>query len=257
MKKYILWLFVCVFGFIGFSSALNISYNSVDNKFNPRYVYVSDWFEMDYSFVEWLISSNSFSCDYSVCELCLWDFNTYWHCISVLNISDNSNPNYIVNDSINWSISEWIYEIYYSNNDPFSSINISWVSSVDIWWSCGWDCSSIDTNYCVENDLCPVPDNFSQLFINDLEFQSHPVINIEIPDYITWDYTWTDSWFYLYVWSWYDVDYINSIIDINSYRPDSQDFTNIFVSGLTLIFPYIILALFLLFVWKLLKRVFK
>ena len=116
---------------------------------------------------------------------------------------------------------------------------------------------NVDTNYCVQNDLCPVPDNFSQLFINDLEFQSHPVINIEIPDYITWDYTWTESWFNLYVWSWYDVDYINSIIDINSYRPTSQDFTYMFVSGLTLIFPYIFIALLIVFMWKLIKRIFK
>lgn len=116
---------------------------------------------------------------------------------------------------------------------------------------------NVDVNYCVQNDLCPVPDNFSQIFINDLEFQSYPVINIDIPDYITWDYTGTESWFYLSIWSGYDVNYINSIIDINSYRPTSEDFTSVFVGGLTLIFPYLVFALFILFVWKLIKRIFK
>ena len=34
--------------------------------------------------------------------------------------------------------------------------------------------------------------------------------------------------FNLYCGSGYDEDYINSVIAINSYRPDSGDFTNIF-----------------------------
>lgn len=125
---------------------------------------------------------------------------------------------------------------------------------VNTWDILSWSC---DTNYCVENDLCPVPGNFSQLFINDLEFPWSPLINVNIPDYIQWDYT-SNSWsFDLYVWSWYDVDYMNSIIKINSYRPDSQDFTDTFVSWLTLIFPYIFVALLIIFIWKLLKRIFK
>ena len=35
-------------------------------------------------------------------------------------------------------------------------------------------------------------------------------------------------------------EYIQSIIDINSYRPTSEDFTDTFVSGLTLVMPYIV-----------------
>lgn len=112
-------------------------------------------------------------------------------------------------------------------------------------------------SYCVSNDLCPVSENYSNIIINGISFPWKPVINIDIPDYITWDYTWTDSSFDLFVGSGYDVDYINSIVDINSYRPTSEDFTDLFVGGLTLVFPYIVISLFIVFVWKLIKRIFK
>ena len=53
-----------------------------------------------------------------------------------------------------------------------------------------------------------------------------------------------------------DEEYIQSVIDINSYRPTSSDFTDTFVSGLTLVMPYIVIVLFIVFVWKLLKKIF-
>lgn len=140
---------------------------------------------------------------------------------------------------------------------------------VDTWSILSWYIleSEIDTNYCVWNWYCPNECwswtdfsgdlAFSNLYINNILHPWKENIFVDIPDYITWDYS-TDTWsFNLYVWSWYDVDYINSIIDINSYRPDSDDFTNIFVSWLTLIFPYIVVLLFVVFVWKMLKRIFK
>lgn len=112
---------------------------------------------------------------------------------------------------------------------------------------------------CIQSN-CPFDTwsvQWSALWINWIQHLWKPIINIDIPDYIQWDYTTNDDQFDLYVWTGYDVDYINSIIDINSYRPDSTDFTSIFVSGLTLIFPYIIFTLFIVFLWKILKRIFK
>ena len=99
--------------------------------------------------------------------------------------------------------------------------------------------------------------NWSILNINWIEFPWKPLINVNIPDYITWDYSSTDANFDLNVGSGYDQDYIDSIISINSYRPTSEDFTNVFVSGLTLIFPYIVIVLFIIFVRKLIRRIFK
>ena len=190
-----------------------------------------------------------------------------------------------------WYSYKWFSYMYLSstrNPDPYY-ISYTCVFSGDTiidwsntwWWSCPecpeintWEIlswyileSEVDTNYCVWNWLCP---NecwswtdfswdlvFSNLYINNILHPWKSNIFVEIPDYITWDYS-TDTWsFNLYVWSWYDVDYINSIIDINSYRPDSKDFTDIFVWGLTLITPYIVICLFFFLIWKLLRRIFK
>lgn len=126
---------------------------------------------------------------------------------------------------------------------------------------------SVDINYCVWNWLCPNECGswtdlswdlqYSNLYINSILHPWEENIFIDIPDYIQWDYSVSTWEFNIYVWSWYDMDYMNSIIKINSYRPDSTDFTNIFVSGLTLIFPYIFVLLLIIFMWKLIKRVFK
>ena len=124
----------------------------------------------------------------------------------------------------------------------------------------------IDINYCVWNWLCPNESwtwdfswdlQFSNIYINNILHPWRQNIFVTIPDYITWDYAFTGDDFNIYVWSWYDEEYINSIIKINSYRPTTTDFSDIFISWLTLVFPYIIVALFIVFVWKLLKRIFK
>lgn len=138
-----------------------------------------------------------------------------------------------------------------------------------------WECQAeynlipieeIDINYCVGNWLCPSEMwswdytwdlQYSNLYINDILHPWKQNIFVNIPDYIQWDYSVSDDDFNLYVWSGYDLDYIESVIDINSYRPTSEDFTNVFVSGLTLVMPYIVIALFIIFVRKLIKRIFK
>lgn len=159
---------------------------------------------------------------------------------------------------------DWI--IYYSLTSSSCSITIDWYNFHQL---TSEECqneydlipsSDVDTDYCVENDLCPVSTwsaSWSELVINNIVHEWRPLINLSIPDYITRDYTVDENQYDIYVWSWYDQDYIDSILAINSYRPDSQDFTQIFVSWLTLIFPYIFVALLIVFMWKLLKRIFK
>lgn len=236
MKKYLLSLLVCVFGFIGFSYAYN--YNTV------------------------LVN------EYSIYKFTSENF-TSWTCI--YHQSNNENYNNIYD--VDWnlilhfsdlpvrSITCFDFDWYFKNDwwSSYSSVYyFTWIDtySCEICDECS-SCPEIDTNYCVENDLCPIPENFSQVFINDLEFPSKPLINVSIPDYITWDYLWSEESLNIYVWSGYDVDYINSIIDINSYRPTSEDFTNVFVGGLTLVMPYIFIALLIVFIRKLIKRIFK
>ena len=162
------------------------------------------------------------------------------------------------------NVPDWSFDWWWSTSCP----ECPTCPEVNTWEILSWYIleSEIDTNYCVWNWLCPNECwswldfsgdlAFSNIYINDILHPWRQNVYINIPDYITWDYS-TDTWFFnLYVWSWYDVDYINSIIDINSYRPDSKDFTDIFVWWLTLITPYIVAILFFYLVWRLLKRIF-
>ena len=212
----------------------------------------SNW---NYNFTPWFCANST---------TVFWDLTFYYSDWSLLvNWSDIPTNNYVC-----------FYVSWYVHNNRSSIRVLKWFNIYDFWFNCPEceTCPEVDTwailsgyvaiedittNYCVENDLCPVPSNFSQLFINDLEFPWKPLINVNIPDDIHWDYFSNDTGFDLYVGSGYDQNYIDSVLKINSYRPDSSDFTNIFVSGLTLLFPYLIFALFLVFMWKLIKRIFK
>ena len=109
---------------------------------------------------------------------------------------------------------------------------------------------------------CPVAcetwENRSALYINDIQHLSAWIINVTIPEEISWDYTGNDEQFDLVVSGYaVDSDYIQSIIDINSFHPSNEDFTDVFVSGLTLILPYIVITLFIVLIRRLLKRIFK
>lgn len=179
------------------------------------------------------------------------------------------------------------FSVYAPASAPYNitySCTFNWDNIVSPWWTCPtcpicpeintWEilswyilASEIDINYCVWNWLCPNECwtwtdfswdlQYSNIYINSILHPWTQNIFVNIPDYIQWDYTTTWNDFNIYVWSWYDMDYMNSIIKINSYRPDSTDFTDVFVSGLTLIFPYIFVVLLLMFIWKLLRRIFK
>lgn len=124
---------------------------------------------------------------------------------------------------------------------------------VDTWSILSWSC---DTNYCVDNDLCPVPSNFSTLFINDIEHQSAPVINVTIPREYSRDSS-VDSWQFDLVISWYNVDYeyIDWIVRTQNAKPNQTDFNNI-VSGLIpLLIPWLVIILFIRFVFKFIKKI--
>ena len=118
--------------------------------------------------------------------------------------------------------------------------------------------SDIDSEYCTINDLCEFTWSYSNIYINDIWFPSKPFIYLSIPDTINWDYTWNSWSMSVDVWDYnVDTDYIDWLVAMNTYQPTSEDFTNVFVGGLTLIFPYIFIALLILFIRKLVKRIFK
>lgn len=97
----------------------------------------------------------------------------------------------------------------------------------------------------------------SSFRVNNFQVMGGRNIYLYIPEWLNRDYTYVDENLQIEVENEGDEEYIQGIIDINSYRPSSEDFTNIFVSGLTLIMPYIVVALFIIFVWKLIKKIFR
>ena len=130
--------------------------------------------------------------------------------------------------------------------------------------------SEVTSNYCevefwlIDPENCPASGgtgdvNWSSFFVNNYQVQGARNIYLFMPDFLNWDYTYVDSWntLNIEVENQGDEDYIQSVIDINSYRPTSEDFTGVFVSGLTLVMPYIVIVLFIIFVRKLIKKIFR
>lgn len=127
--------------------------------------------------------------------------------------------------------------------------------------------SSCDSEYCQLNELCWTWSSWSwdlqwsSLFINWIQHVWWSIIDVTIPAEIQRNYLYTwenEETFKLNVEGLNgDPDYIQWIIDVNSYRPTSEDFTNTFIWGLTLIFPYIIITAFIVFIWRFIRKIFK
>lgn len=288
MKKYLLSLLLCLFWFIGFSNAWTFTIDcNITTSSKVNWFYFDDWsnptfdhtkcIRLSDELVQFIPSSASYRS--------LRTTTTNW-ASTHLQVPYFWKFNNVVYTWVVCWIPEWdTYLMFYLTNTANSDVcvNSGGVLEYDVidfpfWSQCesqytSEECqqeyslmpiSSCDSEFCNMNNLCGTSSwdvtwdwNWSALYINDIQFPWKAFIDVTIPDYITWDYSSDETWFNLYVGSGYDVDYINSIVDINSYRPDSSDFTWIFVSGLTLVFPYIILALFIAFMRKLLKRIFK
>ena len=207
-----------------------------------------------------------------------WDIDIYWYYLYCPSCSQCENQlsqcedafeycssNYSILESsyntLSWnyntctnSLNSCQYDLNTCQNSTWSSNCLETESLLQSCNSDLWMCQ-LNLSSCMSGGLSG--ENWSALFVNSLQFPGKPIVNILIPDYITWDYSDDENSFNLSVGSGYDVDYINSVIDINSYRPTSEDFTDVFVSGLTLIMPYIVIVLFIIFSWKLIKRIFK
>ena len=126
--------------------------------------------------------------------------------------------------------------------------------------------SSVDSNYCTTNNLCPSYDcpvnsggTLSNVYINNILHVGAPNIVMNIPEEIDWDYAYT-------TWGQnmnidivgYNVDYekMQSIIDQQNYKPSQEDFTNL----ISILGPYskiIIFFVFIFIVWAWIKKPFK
>lgn len=168
------------------------------------------------------------------------------------------------------------YSIYFLNdllNESVPCEEVQWEQCTQLKCETDYNLipeSSINSEYCedrfnlIDPENCPSSwwtgdINWSSVFVNSRQIEGAENIYMFLPDFLTWDFTYIDSWTTLEidVENEWDEDYIDNILAINTYRPSSEEFAVSFVWGLTLIMPYIIVTLFILFVWKIIKRVFK
>jgi len=99
--------------------------------------------------------------------------------------------------------------------------------------------------------------SWSALFVDDIQHESAPIINITIPEEIDWDYTWNDEEFNIWI-NWYNVDteYIDSIIRAQNYKPTSEDFTEL-VGVLAPYSKILIFCVFIFIIWARIRKPFK
>ena len=132
--------------------------------------------------------------------------------------------------------------------------------------------SSVDQNYCTTNNLCPsedCPDTpiytwdltpwVSNIFINDVFHPGAYNVIMNIPQEIDWDYTYTNSGYNFnldVVWYNQDTEYIEGLIDVQNYKPTSEDFTNVF-GGFGYFGWLLVACLFVILVFYFIKKAFK
>lgn len=168
----------------------------------------------------------------------------------------------------------WYLQNIYSNNRNIEYIDVSSIfpvcstcPEINTWEILSWYIleSDIDNLYCEEHWYCPLIDTWldntwvewSALYINEIQHNSAPLINITIPEEFDWDYSWTDEEFDLEV-KWYNVDteYVDWLIRSQNFKPNSDDFSSILTWLVPLFVPWLAIILFLYFVFRFVKKVF-
>lgn len=233
--------------------SLNLWFNCTSQGCNSwgQYTYytfktclVLDWYEVvnisAWSLPsEWTVyySFTPFSSDCEVCEEC--------PTCPVYNLSlaplGWSTENYAITWNVNVVVNDWIdYELDSHNNALWLSV---WLNT-EIWWQCSWSVIDSWTNW-------------SALYINDIQHESAPLINLTIPEEFERDYTNDSEEFNLWV-SWYNVDtaYIDWIITTQKTLPDKQDFNNTISWLLPLFIPWLVIIACLYFIFRFIKKVF-
>lgn len=275
-KFWLIWLLVWLFWLTCFSNAWSYIYSGTSTSTNYTSSSAISFpirltkspsgviFTLDCTF-NWLWSSLSVdvywhwinsSKDYW--EYKIWTLSSNWWNLTV----NPNSANFLTIDSIDFRVKQ-------SSTFTYSCF-ISWArilwdcpiceecqecSEVDTWAILSWSC---DTNYCVQNDLCPVSSWWrSELVINDIVHQSAPLININIPEEYSWDYTVDDNEFALDI-SWQNVDYeyIDWVIRTQKFTPNENDFNSIITWLVPLLIPWLVIILFIWFIFRFIKKIF-
>lgn len=99
--------------------------------------------------------------------------------------------------------------------------------------------------------------SWSTLYINEILHEWAPIINIDIPEEISWDYTWTVNSFDIDIKGYnVDTEYISDIITNQKTPANSIDLNNIVQVLLPLFVPWLVIILFIYFAFKFIKKIF-
>lgn len=115
----------------------------------------------------------------------------------------------------------------------------------------------VNSEYCVENNFCPITSWWSSLFINEIEHPSAPLINITIPEEFDWTYTWDEEEYNVDI-KWFNVDteYIDWIIRNQTTLPNKTDFNNTISGLIPLLVPWLVIIMFFIFIFRFIKKLF-
>lgn len=119
-------------------------------------------------------------------------------------------------------------------------------------------CIDQDTESMVEcPQECEPWENWSAIYVNDVQHNSESIINIQIPEELERDYEY-QTWQMNINISWYNVDtsYMNEILAQTELYPTNEDFWNLMV-GLSEFLPYVFITLLMIFFIKLVNKVWK
>lgn len=125
--------------------------------------------------------------------------------------------------------------------------------------------SSIDSNYCTDNNLCPSSWtwsceewnwNRSALYINDIQHPWSALINITIPEELQRNYTGDEEEMNIDVeWYWYDQEKMQQLVNTQYYTPTPEDMGNL-VGKIADFLPLLAIMLLVIRTWYLIKKVF-
>lgn len=213
------------------NSRMVISFNGYNNRrYITDYVYTRDLF--------W----------------CFWYATNWWN--YTLNITDE-----------NWAWLTFVIDLYYLPMDYSITSWNPWYTSLQCQTEYNLiPIESVDSNYCTTNNLCPVCPScpvwswsLSNVYINNILHVGAPNIIMNIPEEIDWDYAYTQWWNNMNIdIVWYNVDYekMQEVIDIQNYKPWSEDLNNVITSVVPLFVPWLCIILLLYFIFRFIKKVF-
>lgn len=202
----------------------------------------------------------------------IWEFSSKYFIndtprYSIIFITDwYSTSNWTVSSVYVWSNSYWKYELwnnyiksrewYIKNSDcPSQYTSLECQSEYSL-----IPISSVDENYCLDNNLCSSSTwnvSRSALYINNIQHLSSPIISVDIPDEISWDYSVENDRFNLNIEGYnVDSDYIDWIINLQKSTPNNQDFNNIITNIIPLLVPGLVIILFIIFIFRFIKKIF-